>query len=427
MKKIGEYNLYLLVILLSSICMIKSVDASAPSNAKKVCTYTFDTSDSLTSPEYSGKLEIWRRKSGKNADAGLFEDKRWGATYYYISKKNSVNYDIEASGRWHGTWDAWSNDYECPKYAAWAIQKHPGTMGVPKIYVHFGKSREALEGQLKDMYGHGIAIVKEDSIAEEELKNEEKICEGRSLAEGIGTTRGQNITFQTYMVSLKSWYNAMDELDNNNCFDFDVNVATLGDWSTWRKVCQPIYTNFFTGDKGKDSFSTELSARSKVPDIKDAIAYMKELGCVKDTDIVYNGDTLAQSVAKIDEYYDKAEKNFWKLSCKHDGSCVVIPEDSDDKYNGELFCGIFGEGTFGFIKSIYTVIKILIPVLIIVLGIIDFLKVVFSGEEKDMKASGTRFLKRIIAGIIFILLPALILFLFNIVGFSEDCIQQLIK
>lgn len=101
--------------------------------------------------------------------------------------------------------------------------------------------------------------------------------------------------------------------------------------------------------------------------------------------------------------------------------------ESDYSYEGQPICGIFGERTFGFIKSMYTIIKILIPVLIIVLGIVDFLKVVFSGEDKDMKASGTRFLKRIIAGIIFILLPALIEFLMSIVGFSEDCIQQLIK
>lgn len=105
----------------------------------------------------------------------------------------------------------------------------------------------------------------------------------------------------------------------------------------------------------------------------------------------------------------------------------VVTNFYGNSYTGRIFCGIFGVKTFGFIKTMYNFIKIVIPVLIIVLGIVDFLKVVFSGEDKDMKASGTRFLKRIIVGIIFILLPALLEFLMSIVGFSEDCLQQLIK
>ncbi len=90
-----------------------------------------------------------------------------------------------------------------------------------------------------------------------------------------------------------------------------------------------------------------------------------------------------------------------------------------------VYCGMFGYDTWSFIQRVYTVIRILVPVLIIVLGIIDFLKVVFTGEDKDLKTSGKRFLKRIIAGIVFLLLPILLQFVMNLAGFSEDCLAQL--
>ena len=97
------------------------------------------------------------------------------------------------------------------------------------------------------------------------------------------------------------------------------------------------------------------------------------------------------------------------------------------EYVGILYCGFLGEKTFGYVKMIYSLIKFLIPAVVILLGMIDFLKVLFSGEDKDMKEAWTRFIKRIIAGIVFILLPVLIEFIFKLVGFSEDCIQQLIS
>ena len=90
-------------------------------------------------------------------------------------------------------------------------------------------------------------------------------------------------------------------------------------------------------------------------------------------------------------------------------------------------CGIFGKTTWGYIQTAYSLIKLFIPALIVLLGMTDFLKVLFSGDEKDMKASSVKFMKRLFAGIIFILLPILVEFLIRIVGFSENCIQQLTK
>ena len=75
---------------------------------------------------------------------------------------------------------------------------------------------------------------------------------------------------------------------------------------------------------------------------------------------------------------------------------------------------------------LWNIIRFGIPVLIIIFGMLDFAKVVLSGEEKSMKEALNKFLKRVIAGIIVLLAPVLIQTIFNIVGFSDNCISNFI-
>lgn len=129
-------------------------------------------------------------------------------------------------------------------------------------------------------------------------------------------------------------------------------------------------------------------------------------------------DTYNKYFEKLEEV--RIELNNLRVQLNVSGKCV-------GEGTTRFACGFIGEKTMGYIKTLYTIIKIIIPALIIVLGMIDFMKVLFSGEEKDMKTAGKRFLKRIIAGVIFILLPILLQFLIELFGFSENCLQEFWK
>lgn len=100
-------------------------------------------------------------------------------------------------------------------------------------------------------------------------------------------------------------------------------------------------------------------------------------------------------------------------------------EDENPEYTGGRHCGIFGDETWKIIQSLYGIVKVIIPVLVVILGMIDFASVVFSGEDKDMKLAGQRFIKRIIIAVVLILLPPILRFVFNLVGFSEGCLAEL--
>ena len=67
------------------------------------------------------------------------------------------------------------------------------------------------------------------------------------------------------------------------------------------------------------------------------------------------------------------------------------------------------------------ILKILIPILIIVLGMIDFGKSAISSDDKAISKAGKTLLRRIVTGIIIFFIPLLIKVLFNMVaGFNED-------
>lgn len=64
----------------------------------------------------------------------------------------------------------------------------------------------------------------------------------------------------------------------------------------------------------------------------------------------------------------------------------------------------------------FMILKILIPVLIIVLGIIDLSKVVVSADEKDIKEKTKSIAMRVAAGIIIFFIPTIINFIFSLIA-----------
>ena len=98
-------------------------------------------------------------------------------------------------------------------------------------------------------------------------------------------------------------------------------------------------------------------------------------------------------------------------------------EDSKNQYNDNSVCGLLGgenSATVSIIRKVYGYIKVIIPILIIALGIADFIKVIMSGKDDDMKKALNNFIKRIILAIVFILLPILISLIIDLSGLATQ-------
>lgn len=100
--------------------------------------------------------------------------------------------------------------------------------------------------------------------------------------------------------------------------------------------------------------------------------------------------------------------------------------DGDDKVEIDTSCGLLGgksSEVVSFLRKIFGYIKVIIPLLIILLSIVDLLNNVFTGKDDDMKKSISKFIKRMIIAIVFILVPTLISIIINISGVTSQYSQ----
>ncbi len=78
-----------------------------------------------------------------------------------------------------------------------------------------------------------------------------------------------------------------------------------------------------------------------------------------------------------------------------------------------------------FSSSLITTAKYLIPVVLIILGMIDFFRASFLSKESEMKLAPTRFIRRIIGGVAVFLVVAFVQFVFNTLETDNDPLQCL--
>lgn len=79
-----------------------------------------------------------------------------------------------------------------------------------------------------------------------------------------------------------------------------------------------------------------------------------------------------------------------------------------------------GKRLFSFAGIFFNIIKIIIPVIIIVMGSIDFVKAIISGNDDEMKKSEKNFFKRLIIGVAIFFVFSLVSFLMGLINNSLD-------
>lgn len=119
---------------------------------------------------------------------------------------------------------------------------------------------------------------------------------------------------------------------------------------------------------------------------------------------------------------DKNKKQcYWNgIKCSNQKNTAKIV-DTTSKNSGSLKgCNVFGPKTSGLLKWAIHLIQIAAPLLVVALGITDFLKILLSGEEKEYKESGKKFIKRLLALVALELLPYVLFFIIDISGVASQ-------
>lgn len=97
----------------------------------------------------------------------------------------------------------------------------------------------------------------------------------------------------------------------------------------------------------------------------------------------------------------------------------LVANGKINRFDGD--CGFISQDVYNMIQTALNIIKIAGPIIAIGLGMIDFAKaVVASDADKELKNAWQRFIKRIIAAVILLLLPVILSFLMNVFLTGED-------
>lgn len=86
-------------------------------------------------------------------------------------------------------------------------------------------------------------------------------------------------------------------------------------------------------------------------------------------------------------------------------------------------CGWIPNATVNFIANLVGIIKIFVPLLIIIMGSIDFAKAVMSQKDDDIKKSQTNFIQKLIAGVAVFFVMIFISWVFKIIGNADSSLN----
>ncbi len=79
-------------------------------------------------------------------------------------------------------------------------------------------------------------------------------------------------------------------------------------------------------------------------------------------------------------------------------------------------CGLISETTVYFIASLIKAIKYLVPILLIVMGSLDFVKATFSQKDDELKDAKTKFINKLVAGIAVFFVFSFVTWLVNLLA-----------
>ena len=95
-----------------------------------------------------------------------------------------------------------------------------------------------------------------------------------------------------------------------------------------------------------------------------------------------------------------------------------------DEFNNMTCEEILGDELIKKIQEIVNIIRIMVPILLIVYGILDFGKAIFVNDDQEMKKAQAKFIRRLIFSIGFFLIPSLLQIILNIASQVWDTVDN---
>lgn len=174
----------------------------------------------------------------------------------------------------------------------------------------------------------------------------------------------------------------------------------------------------------KESFLPKISCTS----YNELYEIMEENYCVIETDKDCNSKKkgkyneakmqLKNLCSQIVQYTNYDISNSCMEPCLKLNETIELLENKNSNSHA---CG-FSDNLLGFIGNIMKWVKYLIPAIIIILSILDFIKAIGSDKEDEMKKAQHKLVIRLIVAVLIFIIPFIIEFILDKMGFfAEGC------
>ncbi len=110
-------------------------------------------------------------------------------------------------------------------------------------------------------------------------------------------------------------------------------------------------------------------------------------------------------------------------ACSHIRDDVVKICNYSTESNTTKECASLGERLIAWIFKIFNWMRYIVPALLIILGVLDFIKAIAADSEEDIKKAGARFSKRLIAAALVFIIPLILQFvlgMFSLPGLDPN-------
>ena len=197
----------------------------------------------------------------------------------------------------------------------------------------------------------------------------------------------------------------------------DGTVVSKGDKV---KINGKRYTleNSLPDEKYKESeIQNYISDRNKERKCED-LSYLTE------TDWGFLSDYTIR-IGEKDKYTGEKSTKLQSPDNKDESESQEKEEELPDKLNPNNDCSLLGTDTTKWLKGLLKLIQIAGPIIALVLGMLDFVNAMLSSEDGAIKKAWGRFIRRIIAAVILIILPVIVELILDATNITGDdiCIK----
>lgn len=210
-------------------------------------------------------------------------------------------------------------------------------------------------------------------------------------------------------ISWKNLYNNKSGTLNDNQISFDCSGKSINFWNSQlpkveSKLEQTTMINgieiprYDFNEKFKElSNGNRVCPRITTSNI-NANYYVVFTDTIKEEDFIYNTGGVQDDIPHT------GTPGVPNLPDNNDDNNSNKGQEIKDKYIGNLTCEgapnfYFPKLLPDFTRTLYNIIKLFIPILLIIKGMIDMLKATSSSKEDEMKKAQRKFIQRLIAGV----------------------------